>query len=488
MLQSIALACLLLFAGFSSEATSAQTADFETERAKLEASFVPKWMEFATDANRKKAFATRNRCYEAILVLEPEHVSARLGLKYKRIDGVWVQTGSKREPKDAKSNSINKLAAAVDLSFIEFRNAVLALIESHSEELGPLGVLAEQRSLLALDSESVLIHSLLGETNFRGQWMLTETASAIERRESLRKNARTNFDALSTLERAQPDGFEVELGINWTAGFETDRVRVFGTGEVEELEQILRAAHAMDELVFEAFGRRVSLDLNFTLYSLANTEDVALLFDHLPTVRKDPSAAITDATGGWLGIDSRFGNWSADRPRRVDGSIRGVVSQYMKNGFRIDLRHGWASEGFGLYLVEAMVGTRLTWFKKKGRYVEDEVVQGKEDFSLESPELNWMVEGREMLLAEDAPHLGALIGRPVGTMSPRDLLHAYLLASYMIEGRPEETPVLLDAIGNGGNPTKTFERILGEALPNIETRLLRWVLEVSQYEESKQAK
>ena len=463
-------------------------ADFETERAELEASFIPKWMEFATDANKKKAFATRNRCYEAILSIDSEHVSARLGLKYKRIGGEWVQSASKRQPKDAKSNSIKKLSAKVDASLIEYRDAVLALIESHSEELGPVAVVGAQKRLLALDQGSAFIHGLLGETQFRGQWMLVETASAIDRRENLRKNAKANFDALATPAQAKPDGFEVELGIDWTAGFETDRVRVFGTGEVEELEQILRAAHAMDELVLKAFGRRVSLDLNFTLYSLANAEDVVLLFDHLPSVRNDPSAAIIDATGGWLGIDSRFGNWSPDRPRRVDGSIRGVVSQYMKNGFRIDLRHGWASEGFGLYLVEAMVGTRLTWFKKKGRYVEDEVVGGKEAFSLESSELNWMVEGRKMLLAQNAPHLGALIGRPVGTMSPRDLLHAYLLASYLIEGRPTEVPVLLDAIGNGGNPTKTFERVLGEALPNIETRLLRWVVEVSQYEENKQAK
>ena len=488
MLQSIVFGCLLLFAGFSAEAKPTLVADFETARAKLEASFVPKWMVFAKDANKKKAFATRNRCYQAILSIDSEHVAARLGLKYKRVDGEWIQSGSKRQPKDAKSNSIKKLSATIDASFVEYRDGVLALIESRAEELGPVAVVTAQKRLLSLDPNSTFIHGLLGETKFRDQWMLTETASAIERREALRNNAKAHFDALSIPARAKPDGFEVELGIDWTAGFATDRVRVFGTAEVDEIEQILRAAHAMDELVFEACGRRVGLDLNFTLYSFANADDVGRLFDHLPMVRNNSSAAITDATGGWLGIDSRFGNWSLDRPRRVDGSIRGVVSQYMKNGFRINLRHGWASEGFGLYLVEAMVGTRLTWFKKEGRYVEEGAVAGKEEFSLESQELNWMVEGREMLLAPDAPHLGALIGRPVGTMSARDLLHAYLLASYLIEGRPDEVPVLLDAIGNGGNPTKSFERVLGEALPNIETRLLRWVVEVSQYEENKLAK
>jgi len=486
VLQLILLCCLLLCPGYRSGPAS--VVDFATRRERLEEAYLPVWSELASEANTKKAFATRNRCYRAILGIDPDHLAARRGLKYKRVDGEWVENPSRRPAKDAKSKTVEKLAAEVDASILEYRDAVLALIEKHAEELGPGGVVDAQRRLLVLDSESALIHGLLGEIKLGEQWMLVETARSIERREALRMTAKASYEALESPASATPDGFEVELGIDWTAALETERVRVLGTGEPQEVEQILRAAHAMHGLIIEALGREVALDRHFTLYSLARPKDLELLFNQLPTVRKDPSAAITQATGGWLGLDSRFGNWSLDRPRRVDGSIRGVVSQYLKNGFRIGLRNGWASEGLGLYLVEVMVGTRLTWFEREERYVDEERAGEKEDFSLESTELNWMVEGRELLTAEDAPRLGALIGRPVGTMSSSDLLHAYLLASFLIEGRSQQLPALLDAIGAWQNPTLAFERILGEGLPNLETRLRRWVVEISQYEEASRTK
>ncbi len=486
MFRFIVFSCLLFFAPYVAGESS--RADFESKRADLESSYVPIWSELAEQANSKKAFATRNRCYLAILSIVPDHPTALRGLKYRRVDDEWVPPKTKRPAKDSKSKSNEKLAATVDASITEYRDAVLALIERYTEELGPAGRVSAYKRLLSLNPESTTVRELLGETKFDGRWMLVETARSIERHGSLIELAKQSYGALGKLETASPDGFELELGIEWTAGLKSDRVRVFGTSELEELEQILRAAHGMHDLIEGALGKSVPLDRDFTLYSFAEPKDREQMVRHLPGMRSNPNTASIESTGGWLGLDARFANWSVDRPRRVDGSIRGTVSQYLKNGFNISLRHGWASEGIGLYLVEAMVGTRLTWFTKASRYVEEKVAGEKEEFSLESTELNWVEEGRKLLTAKDAPHLGALIGRQVGTMSASDLLHAYLLASYLIEGHPDKLPILLTAIGRNENPTKAFERVLGESLPNLEERLRRWVLERSQIKESKRNK
>ena len=56
--------------------------------------------------------------------------------------------------------------------------------------------------------------------------------------------------------------------------------------------------------------------------------------------------------------------------RRLDGAARQTLGTLLMDAYGVDGRHGWAWEGLGLYLVERMVGTRLTHYVQRGRYEE----------------------------------------------------------------------------------------------------------------------
>ena len=52
------------------------------------------------------------------------------------------------------------------------------------------------------------------------------------------------------------------------------------------------------------------------------------------------------------------------------------------------------------------------------------------------------------------------------------------LAAYLLEGRPDEAPIILRRIGAGEHPVLVFEDVTGESLPGLELRLRRWLGEV----------
>ena len=88
-----------------------------------------------------------------------------------------------------------------------------------------------------------------------------------------------------------------------------------------------------------------------------------------------------------------------------------------------------------------------------------------------------MAEGRALLLREDAPRLAFLLGDDVNALSDRDLLHSFVLAAYLLEGRRSEVPELLRLVGAGEHPVHAFESALGAPLPAIEARMRRWLEE-----------
>ena len=467
-------------------ANASSTRDFESKRSKLEQELVPKLEELAASANGLKAYATRNRCYRVILALDSEHKGARRGLKYRRKAGQWIPASSQRTAKDAESKRVAELVTATEDLIALYLQTMLPLIESYSDELGPLEVERAYRSILAFDPNNSDVRALLGEVKLGDQWIMLETARAIDRREFLLGVAKQAYDSISDLRAVEAEGFELEVGLDWTVVLRTPRVRCLGTGTAEEIERILRASHAMDDLIEATFKRRIALSKHHEIFVLANPGEKETLLKSLPRARKETSNVLEGANGGWLGHGDRFGIWSESVQRRVDGATRSTVNQYLQNGFKVGLRQGWASEGIGVYLVETMVGTHLTWFTKTERYV----IQnngGKAAMTIDNPELDWMEAGRELLTSDGAPRLGALLGRRVSTMSASDLLHSYVLAAYLIEGRADELPFLLEAIGKNGNPTKAFESVLGQKLPIIEARLRRWVVERGQFVEQRES-
>ena len=72
-----------------------------------------------------------------------------------------------------------------------------------------------------------------------------------------------------------------------------------------------------------------------------------------------------------------------------------------------------------------------------------------------------------------------MLGRNVNSMGPDDLLASYLLARFLIEGRPKVVHALLADVGAGKTADQWCGRHLGWSVHELDKRLRRWVAELS---------
>ena len=146
------------------------------------------------------------------------------------------------------------------------------------------------------------------------------------------------------------------------------------------------------------------------------------------------------------------------------------------DAYGVSGQNGWAWEGMGLYLVYQLTGTRKTYFIDRQAYARTS--QTTLWPKLQDPQTDWLVEGRALLAGAAAPGLEFLLGRSVDTMRDEDLLVAYVLSAYLLEGRPDDVPRILRRIGAGEHPVRVFEDVMGFSVPVLEGRLRRWLDEV----------
>ncbi len=70
--------------------------------------------------------------------------------------------------------------------------------------------------------------------------------------------------------------------------------------------------------------------------------------------------------------------------------------------------------------------------------------------------------------------------KPVEVMTTEEILVGYLLARYLVDGRPEDTPAALAAIGKGTGPDDWCASVLQSTVPGLERRLRRWIRETGE--------
>jgi hypothetical protein len=136
--------------------------------------------------------------------------------------------------------------------------------------------------------------------------------------------------------------------------------------------------------------------------------------------------------------------------------------------------HGWAWEGFGLYLNRELTGTRFTWFIQPSSDGKYNALRAR----LMSPNANWMNEALTMLSAADHPKLAVVLGTDVNKMGVAEMLYAYVFAAYLIEGRPDDAPELLRAIGSMQQPAdQALQSVLHTSAAELDDRVQRWLSE-----------
>ncbi|MEE8469219.1 MAG: hypothetical protein V3T22_12235, partial [Planctomycetota bacterium] len=233
---------------------------------------------------------------------------------------------------------------------------------------------------------------------------------------------------------------------------------------------------AAQDFVQQALGIGAALPKGFTLYLMESEEEIGAFCEAYPELPQKEREQIPLVASSWLPAGNLV-VWTEGRIRRLDSLSRQVIALLLSREFRVYGRHGWISEGFGLYLSYKLVGTRLSLSVHETGYVDE---QRDPDFMnrLRAKNANWFHLAHEALTGETKPNLVFLLGKNVNLLTAEDLFYSYSLAAYILELQPEQAEPILRRIGQGGAPATVLEEELGQKLPELEQHLIAWLADM----------
>jgi hypothetical protein len=141
-------------------------------------------------------------------------------------------------------------------------------------------------------------------------------------------------------------------------------------------------------------------------------------------------------------------------------------------------------QGLGLYTTHRLVGTRLTTFIEMttSRYDGEEDLPGVP--RLEDSNSDWLVIAHAYDRAGRLPRLAESMAVPLNQLQKQDLLLAYCMARYLVEGLPDHVREFLRVAAHESDEKSVVglqaaaERVLEMPLPALDARLRRWVAEM----------
>jgi len=461
----------------------ARETDYLARRSTLDAALVLELEPLAARCGDERAFAESDRLYGAILILDPEHRAARKALHYHKVGGHkvggdrWVQARGFRPRRNWDEAKLAELRERITPILERYREATFTLIDEHRAALRTVGVERERQRLVAIMPDDPVTRAAIGEVLVDGEWLLEESRVTLHRRDAYPSLAGACLDRAPEPAQGEIRAEEHAIPLPWNAARRTERVRVVATTGDPEASRTARVTHAVNDLFRYVFAVDQRARVDYTIYLLQQGQASALL-QHLTGLDQPTRDGLRQASGGWLGAGNRLGEWDPNPARRLDGAARQTLGTLLMDAFGIDGSSGWAWEGVGLYLIHGMLGTRMTWFFDPEGY-QPTSTTGLWT-KLQDPAFDWFAEAARLLDGEDPPRLVYLLGRDVNAMREVDVLYAYVVAAYLLEGHPQKAAAILRRIGAGDHPVAVFEEELGFTAPTIERRLRRWLRETRQ--------
>jgi hypothetical protein len=445
------------------------------QRSAARATLVKGLLELASWCNSKELYLERDHVYTSILELDPDNLEARKGLRYARNpDGSWKDPAP-REMKNRNPKALDDLPAKRAEAIAPYRDRLLDILEStHADAAERKSVFDE---ILALDPDDARVHKILDEVKLDGKWMMPESANGKKRRPEIKGLVKKSLEGAPAVvkEASVPD--EVKLGGAWTTMVHAGGVRVLGTVSAEECGRIARTCAAIGPFMDALFDCKATYPEGYTFYVFGSPGEKNAFVEKLPEVMPDLKPEARDYMSSIASVGLASSNnvllGDADPVKRLDGAVRHTIIHLLRNTYGIDDRHGWIWEGMGLYLTRELIGTRYTWFVS----VVSDPDQDAQRVALLTPASNWMNEAVKLLDGPKPPNLAFTAGRELSQMHVEDMLSAYALASYFLEGRPQETPDLLRRIGNGDSTATVVQALFKSSMEELQERVTRWLKE-----------
>ncbi len=425
-----------------------------------------------------RLFLERDEVWRRILEVDPDHEKARKGLGYRRNrDGTWKDPDPDR--KVSKNYSQAKLKTAgpkLSEALAPYTIRIFAFFDEHEDAFT-----REQRrrlldGILTVDPENERAHLLLDHVRRKKGWVLAETVRAEARRRELGDLVRGLIRSAPKPEPSEPNALERKLAIDWSVVLATPRFRVVGTVEPDEAVRAIRALHVAEEYFNAVFGTSTEFETGYTLFLLGDPAEKDALIDNFPWLTASQRELLKTFDGTGFPDAGGIGHWGSSRIKRIDGIVRIALGYLFAKELGIGTNHAWAYEGFGLYMTYEIVRTRLNWYTVPTEGVPEEEGQAVRA-RLVHPESSWMQEADRVLRSDRRPALRTVLGKGANAFTTEELLLAYVVAAFLIETRPEETPAILRKIGGGMGSGAVLAKTLGMGLDDVEVRILRWLSE-----------
>lgn len=519
----LVLSCLLCLVPLAASARADdQTGSSAPEalHAKAVAAHAEQLAALAAWCQKKGLYAVRDEVYETLLDYDPEHTQARKRLKYKQVDGAWVQSERYKRPKNFKPQHLptyEARRAEVDAAFAEALAAVFAACRSPVELAWAENVAARwartrpedpapkaARRTLAMRRYEALwtagraeemaevasalretfpvdgaIRELLGERAHGERWLLKETVTAKARRATLEQAAKRALEATEGIAAAELAKTDYMLGLTGLSALESEHIRAVGTIGEEALRAYVIAMQGAGPFFQQAVGTAPVRRKTLVSYLLAKPDELDALLDRYPGL--DPKFAEQQKQHGlhvfWA--DGRTLCAGPIPPEAQRELCLGVLFMVFlaDTWFGVDApMPGWLDEGIARHLAFLMTGTRFG-IAVGGRYGGKDPTVAR---NVPDAHGNWLKAAQARLGKLPSWDLRLLLGKGIDAYTARDSMIAYVLAVYLLEGRPDDVTAFLERLGKGEDPGLASRGALGMPLPILEHRLRRFLAEIAQ--------
>jgi hypothetical protein len=245
-----------------------------------------------------------------------------------------------------------------------------------------------------------------------------------------------------------------------------------------ELREAARIAEATVHFFEECFRGAVGVRPQVFLLVTTHEEYESVIRRHPGTSEGFRKFAV-GVGSVWLPKSNRVVARKDTQEGRIEIAARQPLGSLLYRQFGIEPEHGWACEGFGLYLTEALVGLRTSYSVWRGEYARDNRREKEELWArIRALRADWFEIARELARDGKSPEFALLMSKDVNTLEPADIVFSYVLAAYLLEAQVESTPGLLRAVGERRIAFHEAVRDkLGMTVPELQERVLAWLEE-----------
>lgn len=424
----------------------------------------------ASWCHESQVFLERDATYREILRFAPDHARSRSVLKYTRDlkTKAWVQKGYV-EPKNWNKGHVPTAQRRRQEAVLPYRDAVLALLDGAGAAWSPARRAEVGERLVDLMPEDATLRAARGDVEDEGRWLLPESVEGRKRRRE--------FEALRRKIDAEPPAVRRdEQGQGWECAITTGAVSVWSTAGAECLPLLL-LADAAERFFTAAVGPGRETRTPFRALMLED-RDAARRWLAKAGPEYDEARRDVEKFGSlWLPIGAVLGFLREPEDRRSS-----VLVQCLQRGLllrvRRDRSRGWVGAGLLQRLswhVDAHHGAGFTadeHTEGKGKRGAEEEVE-----TVPAADTSWLAAAAATLEADPVRRISTLLTRRTNAMEAQDVLAAYALASYLLEGRPEALMPFLEATYSLDDADAQAQKAVSVDVATLAWRVRRWALE-----------